>query len=253
MSLKLGIDGHLGLLLIDRPAKRNAFDLAMWQALPGLLDQAEAADDLRVLVVKSAQGGAFCAGADIAELLAHKDDVQWRAQNQQAIATAQHRLARFPRPTVAMVEGDCIGGGCGIALACDLRVATPAARFGITPARLGLVYPLHDIKLLTDLVGPGQAKRMLLTGSLIDAAEAHRINLVETVADDERAIVGPLLAASPFSTQAIKTLVRRVVEGQSDDDAASRAMFVAAFDGADFREGTQAFVEKRMPVFGRPA
>lgn len=251
MTLRLEKNGPVAHLLIDRADKRNAFTIAMWQLLPELLAQAAADPALRVLVVKSAAGGAFCAGADIAELLANKDDAIWRAENQKALNRAQYELTRFPLPTVAMVEGDCVGGGCGIALACDIRVAGPKARLGITPAKLGLVYPLHDIKLLVDLVGPGQARRMLYTGKLLSADEARAIGLVEELADDEAALVAQLTSVSPFSTQAIKGLVRRVLDGQVADDAESLRIFASAFEGADFREGTTAFVEKRASVFGR--
>ncbi|MFN3551467.1 MAG: enoyl-CoA hydratase/isomerase family protein [Novosphingobium meiothermophilum] len=251
MTLRLEKDGQVARLLIDRADKRNAFTIDMWQLLPELLAQASADADCRVLVVKSAQGGAFCAGADIAELLANKDDAAWRAENQKAINRAQYELTRFRLPTVAMVEGDCVGGGCGIALACDMRVAGPKARFGITPARLGLVYPLHDVKLLVDLVGPGQAHRMLYTGMLLGAGEAKAIGLIEELAESEDALVAQLLAASPFSTQAIKGFVRKVLDGQVADDEASLRVFASAFEGADFREGTSAFVEKRKPVFGQ--
>lgn len=242
-------DGKIGQLLIDRADKRNAFTLAMWQAVPSLLEQAAADPSLRLLVVRSAHGGAFCAGADIAELLANKDDAAWRAANQQAINRAQYDLTHFPLPTVAMVEGDCIGGGCGIALACDIRVAGPKACFGITPARLGLVYPLHDVKLLVDLVGPGQARRLLYTGMLIDAAEAHRIGLAEELREDAATLATQILEASPFSTRALKGFVRRVLDGQGEEDGQSLELFASAFEGADFHEGTTAFVEKRKPVF----
>lgn len=251
MTLRLETNGPVAYLLIDRADKRNAFTITMWQLLPQLLAQAAADPALRVLVVKSAAGGAFCAGADIAELLANKDDAVWRAENQKALNRAQYELTRFPLPTVAMIEGDCVGGGCGIALACDMRVAGPKARMGITPAKLGLVYPLHDIKLLVDLVGPGQARRMLYTGMLLGAEEARAIGLVEELADDEAALVAQVTSASPFSTRAIKGLVRCVLDGQVADDAESLHIFASAFEGADFREGTTAFVEKRAPVFGR--
>jgi enoyl-CoA hydratase/carnithine racemase len=251
MTLCLEKNGPVAHLLIDRADKRNAFTIAMWQLLPELLAQAAADPSLRVLVVKSAAGGAFCAGADIAELLANKDDAAWRAENQKAINRAQFELTRFPLPTVAMIEGDCVGGGCGIALACDIRVVGPNARLGITPAKLGLVYPLHDVKLLVDLVGPGQARRMLYTGMLLDADEAQRIGLVEERADDPSALVAQLVGVSPFSTKAIKGFVRNVLDGQVADDAESLRVFASAFEGADFREGTTAFVEKRKPVFGQ--
>ncbi len=249
MTLRLEKHGETAHLLIDRADKRNAFDLAMWTALPRIL--AGAADDpkLRLLVLRSANPGGFCAGADIGELLANKDDPLWRAANQTAINRAQFDLTRFALPTIAFVDGDCIGGGCGLALACDLRVATARARFGITPAKLGLVYPLHDVKLLTDLVGPGQAKRLLYTGSLIDAAEALRIGLVELIGEEIGPLADPVLAASPHSTRQVKGFVRRVLDGQAEDDADTLAIFAQAFTMPDFIEGTTAFVEKRKPDF----
>lgn len=250
MSLRLELDGPTARLLVDRPDKRGAFTLAMWRQLPQLLEEAAALPDLRLLVVQSAQpGGAFCAGADIAELLANKDDAGWLAANQAAINRAQHDLTRFPLPTIAYVEGDAVGGGCGLALACDLRIATTAARFGITPARLGLVYPLHDVKLLVDLVGPGQARRLLYSGQLLDAGEAHRIGLVEMLAGGPSCIQEAIISASRHSTRALKGFVRRVQDGQGADDAETLAIFADAFSGADFAEGTAAFTEKRAPRF----
>ena len=250
MSLRLTREGAVARLLIDRADKRNAFDMAMWEALPALVAEAAADPAVRVLEVRAAEAGtAFCAGADIRELLANKDDADWRAANQAAINRAQWELARADVPTIAFVEGDCVGGGCGIAMACDIRVATPAARFGITPARLGLVYPLHDVKLLVDLVGPGQAKRMLYTGELLAAEEAQRIGLVEIIAGSGDEIASRIAAASGSSTRAIKGFVRRVLDGQVADDAETLATFAAAFTGPDFAEGTAAFVEKRQPDF----
>lgn len=250
MSLRLEMDGAIGRLLIDRADKRNAFTQAMWRDVPRRLAEAAANPALKLLIVQAADaGGAFCAGADIAELLANKDDADWRAANQDAINAAQFALARFPLPTIAFVEGDAVGGGCGLTLACDLRVATPGARFGITPAKLGLVYPLHDVKLLIDLVGAGQARRLLYTAGLIDAAEALRIGLVEAVADSPAAFVQAILANSRHSTRAIKGFVRRVLDGQAGDDDETLAIFAAAFTGADFAEGAAAFVARRKPEF----
>lgn len=252
--LRLDPAGPVARLLIDRPAKRNAFDQAMWEALPGLVGAAMADPAVRVLVVQAAVPGPFCAGADIGEFAARAGDTAWRAANQAAIRATQLALARAAKPVIAVVEGDAVGGGCGIALACDLRVAGPRARFGITPAKLGLVYPLHDTKLLVDLVGPGQAKRLLFTGMLIDAVEAARIGLVEVLADDPSAAADALArsiaAASPHSQRESKAVIRRILDGAADDDAASAGVFDAAFEGADFREGVAAFLARRPPVFG---
>lgn len=248
--LRLVHHGPVARLLIDRPDKRNAFNLAMWRLLPELLAKAEALPTLRLLLLQSATPGLFSAGADIAELMANSDDEGWRAANQAAINATQHRLARFPLPTIAFIDGDAIGGGCGLALACDIRVATPRARLGITPAKLGLVYPLHDVKLLTDLVGPGQARRLLYTGDLLDAAEAHRIGLLEAVAETPDALIASIAANSPHSTRALKGFVRRVLDGQAAEDTASLDIFAEAFTGPDFREGAAAFLARRKPEFG---
>lgn len=249
MSVRLERDGAIARLLIDRADKRNAFNQAMWDALPDLLEQAMQDPAVRVLVLQSAAPGVFCAGADIGELLDRSPDPDWRAANQAGINRAQHTLTRATKPTIAFIDGDCVGGGCGLAIACDLRVATGRTRMGITPAKLGLVYPLHDTKLLVDLVGPAQAKRMLFTGQLLDAAEAHRIGLIDILADDADALAATIAAVSAHSTREIKAIVRRILDGQADDDDATRAAFAQAFTLPDFHEGVAAFLAKRKPEF----
>ncbi len=250
MTIHLEYRGQEAHLLIDRADKRNAMNMAMWQAMPALLDEAQANSKARVLILRSAQGGAFSAGADIRELLANKDDADWRAANQNAINAVQHKLARLSMPTLAFVEGDCIGAGCGLALACDMRIGTQRARFGITPAKLGLVYPLHDVKLLVDLVGPGQARRMLFTGSLLDCDEALSIGLIELIATDPDPMIAALLVASPHAIRENKRMVRKVLDGQVAEDDETAQMFARAFTLPDFAEGTAAFVDKRKPDFG---
>ena len=250
MSLRFERDDPIGRILIYRPDKRNAFNQDMWEALPKLLHQALLDRAVRVIVVQSATPGMFCAGADIGELMAHKDDPVWRAANQAAINNAQYELARAGKPTIAFIDGDCVGGGCGIALACDIRVATPRSRIGITPAKLGLVYPLHDTKLLVDLVGPGQAKKMLYTGELLSAEEALRVGLIEVIGEDADTLAAQIAANSAHSTHEIKGFVRRILDGQADDDADTKRVFAQAFIKPDFLEGSTAFVEKRKPDFG---
>lgn len=252
--IRLEIDGPVARLLIDRPAKRNAMNQAMWEAVPGLVDAAMAERGVRILHVGSAHPGAFCAGADIGEFASGSGDPAWRSRNALAIRGTQIALARAPKPTLAIIDGDAIGGGCGIAMACDLRIASPRARVGITPAKLGLVYPLHDTRLLVELVGPAQARRLLFSAMLIDAAEALRIGLIQVVADDLAAEVAAytanVVAQSPASQRASKAIIQRIVEGAHDDDPVSAAGFESAFTGADFSEGVAAFLGKRQPVFG---
>ena len=252
-ALRLQCEGPVARLLIDRADKKNAFTQEMWEAFPELLGKAMADPQVRVLILQSAAPGIFSAGADIAEFSTGARDPAWRARNQAAIRRAQHELARAPKPTVALIEGVCVGGGCGLAIACDLRVAAPTARLGITPARLGLVYSLHDTKLLVDIVGPSQAKRILFTGTLLDGEEAARIGLVDILAGDAAAATDLLAAsiadASPHSVGSTKRIVRRILDGQVEDDADTLAQFDGAFEGEDFEEGVSAFLAKRAPRF----
>lgn len=253
--IALSFEGTTALLCLNRPEKRNAIDQAMWEALAGQVGAALAVPGVRALVLTSATPGMFCAGADIAEFADCSADVGWRAANQTAIRAAQLAIARAPIPTIAAIDGDCVGGGCGLAIACDIRIAAPAARMGITPARLGLVYSLHDTKLLVDLVGPAHAKHMLYTGQLLSADRALAIGLVNDVASDPvasaRLLADEIAAAAPSSQRQIKAIIRRILDGATDDDPASTAMFDGAFAGPDFAEGVAAFLARRKPEFRR--
>ena len=249
MTLHLEKAGRIGHLLIDRAAKRNAITQAMWETFPRLLAEAMADDDIRVLILRAAEPGAFSSGADIAEFGAGAQDPAWRAANQAAISRAQLDLTHAPKPVIALIEGDCVGGGCGLSLACDLRVATSAARFGITPAKLGLVYSLHDTKLLVDLVGPAQAKRILFTAGLIGAGEAYRVGLVDLLDADAVELAETIAGNSAHSVRQSKAMVRRILDGQAADDAETGALFADAFTLPDFAEGVSAFLAKRKPGF----
>ena len=253
MTLRLERDGAIARLLIDRPARRNAMNQAMWQQLPALVGEAMADEAVRVLILASATPGLFCAGADIDEFARCTGDEAWRIANQAAIRASQYALARAEKPVIAAIDGDCVGGGCGLAIACDLRIAAPAARMGITPAKLGIVYSLFDTKLLVDLVGPARARRILYTGALHHADEALAIGLIDEIAPDPLAAADALArtiaANAQHSVRSAKAIVRRILDGQADDDATTLALFRDAFTLPDFAEGVAAFREKRRPDF----
>ncbi|CAM8668072.1 MULTISPECIES: enoyl-CoA hydratase/isomerase family protein [Sphingomonadaceae] len=253
MTLRLEHDGPVARLLIDRPDRRNAMTQAMWEALPALVGQAMADDAIRVLILASAAPGLFCAGADINEFATCSAQEDWRVANQAAIRASQYVLAHAPKPVIAAIDGDGVGGGCGLAIACDLRIAAPTARLGITPAKLGIVYSLFDTKLLVDLVGPARAKRILYTGALHSADEALSIGLIEEIAPDPlaaaQALARTIAANARHSVQSSKAIVRRILDGQADDDATTLALFRDAFTLPDFAEGVAAFRAKRRPDF----
>jgi enoyl-CoA hydratase/carnithine racemase len=242
-------------LLIDRPAKRNALSRAMLAAIPRLLAQAAQDRGVRVLVVTGGAGRAFSAGADIDEFEAVYATPEATADFTALFAGAQTAMGSFPKPSLAMISGACIGGGCGLALGCDVRIADDSARFGITPAKLGLAYGLEDTKRLTDAVGFEAAFDLLYSARIIDAAEALRIGLVGHVTAPEglQATVSAwtdMVAANARSSLfAVKTMINRVRAGAAEEDAAARGIFTQAFAGPDFAEGRQAFVEKRRPKF----
>ncbi|MFJ8953065.1 enoyl-CoA hydratase/isomerase family protein [Streptomyces sp. NPDC102381] len=226
-------------VVIDHPAKRNAMTDAMWASLPPLLERLAADPEVRVLVLTGA-GDTFCAGADISTL--------GEGSAQGLAVAAEDALAAFPKPTLAVVRGFCVGGGSQLAAACDLRFAADGARFGVTPAKLGIVYPASSTRRLAALVGPATAKYLLFSGELIEAERALRTGLVDEVlpgdALDKRvAEFTRTLAARSQLTQAA---AKEFVTGRTDRDAywAEQARV-----GGESAEGVAAFLERRAPRF----
>lgn len=246
--------GPVATVTLNRPAKRNALSIEMWRRMIALVDELDRDTAVKVVVV-TGSGEAFAAGADIDEFEQSLSDPKLGELVAEVTSSAQRRLARNAKPTIAKIRGACVGGGCGIALCCDLRFADETAKFAITPAKLGLVYSLADTKRLVDIVGPARAKDMLFTGRLLGADEAHRIGLVDRLlaAGDLDAAVAAyaadIAATSQFSARGNKRMVQMIIDGATDDDRDTRRLFVDAFSGADFKEGVTAFIHKRKPVF----
>jgi enoyl-CoA hydratase/carnithine racemase len=246
-------DGAVAVLTIDRPDKRNAMTAGMWAALPALL--AELADDadVRVLVVTGA-GPSFCAGADIADLLGGPDATDPMADVRRDNLAAQSALRAFPRPTIAAIRGHCIGGGVEIAASCDLRFTDATGLFGVTPAKVGVVYAAASTKALIDLVGPATTKYLLFSGELIDAPTALRVGLVDRVlaADDLDAEVHRfaevLAGRSALSQRATKQVVAALLDG-ADGEAVVAPWYRATIAGGELAEGVAAFAARRAPDF----
>ena len=243
-------DGAAATLWLNRPAKRNAVTHAMWKGVAGACEALAADPAVRVLVVRGV-GDHFCAGADIGEL-GTIDPVAYQA----ATRAAEEGLAGFPKPTVAFVTGSCVGGGAEIAIACDLRIADTTARFGITPARLGIVYPSFAIERAVRLLGPAATKHLLYSAELIDTERALRIGLVDevhepTAAAERLAGFTRLLAEerSALTQQASKQLVDAVVADGGIEPALARRWAAEVAASPDPAEGAAAFAERRPPRF----
>jgi enoyl-CoA hydratase/carnithine racemase len=251
MSLSLEIDGAVATLTIDRPAKRNAMSFEMWSALPGLLGEVEADESVRALVIRGTDH--FSAGADISEFTSLRADPGGARRYGAAVHAGERSIATLTKPAIAAVTGVCVGGGCEIALACDLRVAAEDARFGITPAKLGIVYNATSTKRLVDAVGPSWARQILFTGEIIDAATALRIGLVNELCADPVArateLARTMASRSQVSVRGAKTIITRITDGHRDEDESVHALYEASVTSDDYAEGVQAFLEKRPPRF----
>ncbi|TFV86047.1 enoyl-CoA hydratase/isomerase family protein [Blastococcus sp. CT_GayMR16] len=246
-------EGHVARLTIDRPEKRNAMTAAMWAGLPGVLAGLADDADVRVLVVTGA-GPSFCAGADISELLGGPDPADPMAVVRRDNLAAQAALRNFPKPTVAMIRGHCIGGGVEIATCCDLRFADPTGVFGVTPAKVGIVYTPSSTKALLDLVGPAMTKYLLFSGELIDAPTALRVGLVDQLvpADDLEAEVhrfADILASrSALSQRATKETVAALASGSDGEHLVAR-WYRETIAVGELAEGVSAFADRRPPRF----
>jgi len=246
--------GGVATILLNRPKKRNALSLSMWSRIIDLVKEAEEDNDIKVIVL-TGEGKAFAAGADIDEFESVFSDPASAKRTAGVTYDSQKQLSRCSKPTIAMIRGACVGGGCGLALHCDLRIADTTARFGITPGKLGLVYSLQDTKRLLEAVGPSKAKEILYTGKIIDASEALSIGLIDHLVEPELlteavwTLADEIGAASQFSVRATKKILQMILDGTKDDTEETRRLFVDAYAGDDFKEGYQAFKQKRAPKF----
>ncbi|MEZ5826648.1 MAG: enoyl-CoA hydratase [Geminicoccaceae bacterium] len=258
MTEKILIDrtGTVARITFNNPEKRNAMSLEMWQ---GLIDALEGlADDqgLRALVLRGAGGKAFVSGADISKFGSERSSAESVAEYERITDEAQQRLAAFPVPTIAQIDGWCIGGGLAIAVACDIRVCGISARFAIPAAKLGVGYGLFGVGRLVELVGPAMTKEIFFTARQLDAAEALRIGLVNRMVEDgevastAREFATTIAANAPLTIRSIKTITAQALLDADGRDPAFCAKLVAdCFASEDYAEGRRAFLEKRQPVF----
>ena len=247
----------VGVVTFNQPSKHNAISVDMWGGLGEILDEFAADDTLRVVVVTGAGGRAFVSGADISQFEQQRNNADAQRAYDQQTSKGREKLSRFPKPTIAMIRGYCLGGGLAIAMQTDLRIASPDSQFGIPAAKLGIAYGLEGLRNLVSLVGPANARMIMYTGERFGADEALRIGLVNRVvaaADDLENHVFELAQTiannAPLSVAASRlTISQLLLDPQNRDSDAVHRASVACFDSDDYREGRAAFLEKRKPQF----
>jgi enoyl-CoA hydratase len=249
-------EGGVGYVTFNNPERLNAVSLDMWDATKRILDDFAADNDIRVVVLTGAGGKAFVSGADISKFASERANLESsRAYSKRADA-AYSSIYEFPKPTIAMIRGYCIGGGLGLAICCDLRIATDNSRFAVPAAKLGIGYGYVGLKRLTDVVGPAFAKEIFYTARQFDAQEALTMGLINRAvptADLEtnvKSITDMICANAPLTIKAVKYTVGEILKDDSKRNVARTIEMVETCYGSrDFTEGRTAFMEKRKPMF----
>ena len=254
-SLSLHKDGAIGWIVADNPSRMNALTSAMWQAIPEAVGAASLDPDIRVIVLRGSGDKAFSAGADISEFESartgdaakHYDELNDRAFN---------AIVNCPKPVIAMIHGFCLGGGLGIALCCDMRLADHESQFAIPAAKLGIGYNARWIKPILAAVPPARAKEMLFTGRRIRSAEAVDMGLVSSIVPkaeleaNVRSLAAEIASNAPLSIAAAKRAIDELSRRPENPNMAALDEAVqACFISTDYAEGRRAFLEKRKPAF----
>ena len=249
-------DGAIGWITFNNPARHNAVSMSMWESIPPALEAFERDPEVRVVVVRGAGEKAFISGADISEFKEKRSSEEATQAYNAAGDAALRALTEFPKPAVAMIRGYCIGGGCGIAVGCDIRIAADDAVFAIPAGRLGLGYRYDGIRRLIDLVGPSFATEIFFTARKFNAQEAAAMGLINRLvpAAELEAYVrnyAEMIADNaPLTLAAVKrSVLERFKDPEVRDLKRCQDMVDACFASADYIEGRTAFMEKRRPVF----
>lgn len=253
--LKQVTDG-VGVITFNNPDKRNAMSLEMWEGFGEALTALRDDETVRVVIMRGAGGKAFVSGADISQFEKTRHNAAASEHYGKRSAAQRALLADYPKPTIACIQGFCLGGGMQVAMLADIRIAAHDSQFGIPAAKLGIAYGYDGLRHLVSLVGPSWARLLMYTGMRIDSTEALRIGLVERVIPDDQlwgetmAIAETISHNAPLAIKAAKVTIAEVLKDESQRDMdAIKAVGTACMDSADFREGRQAFMDKRKPQF----
>lgn len=248
-------ENHIATLYINRPEKRNAFTFDMWNAIPDLLKTLEEDSDVKVVILRGVDDTSFSAGADISEFRTIRSSVDGAGIYNEANEAAIESLGNFSKPTIAMVQGFCIGGGCEIAVACDFRFSDTTGKFGITPAKLGLIYSMTGTKNLVNLVGSSNAKDILFSARIMNQDEAFRIGLINQIYSPEELVektyeYAALLARNAQLTiRGSKKIINEILNSERKETDEISDLILSSYVSEDYKEGINAFIEKRKPTF----
>ncbi len=250
-AIQITHEGPLAIVTLNRPEKRNALAMPHWQALGAAIRGFAGEEGVRAVVLTGA-GGHFCAGADIGEFDSTRQNAKSGEAYTRAVDSSAEAILGLTKPVIAAIEGSCFGGGCGLAMDCDMRIAAKGARFAIPAAKLNIIYNLRDTRNLLSLAGPGYAKRILFTGEAVDAETALRIGLVdeisETPLEAAKRLALKIAETAPRSVAGAKTLLNALVAGRPAEKLGEQ-LSLRALESEDYKEGRRAFKEKRKPKF----
>jgi enoyl-CoA hydratase/carnithine racemase len=245
------VDDGVATVTLNRPDKRNAMNTALLQGLAACVEDLDRRADVRVVVMRGA-GPAFCAGMDLREM----GERRGAADPESGVTRVLQRVESSRHPTIAMVHGDAIAGGCELALHCDLRIAAESARLGMPLARIGLIVPFPLLQKLVEIIGPAGTRELLFTGRPVDARRAlamgmvHRVVPASDVETATYALARDVAGNAPLSLSGIKaSLLRAVALRERIDHADLDELALRAHRSADAAEGRRAMLEKRAPVF----
>lgn len=249
-------DGGVARLVLDQPNRMNAMSYEMWATLEELVARAEADPAVRAVIVEGEGPRAFCAGADISQFGARRDSDSAARSYDDAYLRGCAAVANAKKPTIGVIRGVCFGGGVGLAMSCDIRLARADARFRVPAARLGLGYAYEGVAALVARLGFGATADLLLSARIVAGEEALRLGLVTALwSEDEferetQAYIERVATNAPLTLRAVKQALIALAQPQAARDvAAVDAAVAACYGSADYREGQRAFAEKRSPVF----
>jgi enoyl-CoA hydratase/carnithine racemase len=249
-------EGHVGFVTFNNPVRHNAVSLDMWETTAHILDDFARDPNIRAVVLHGAGGKAFVSGADISKFESERGTSEAIAKYGVAVERAHASIYEFPKPTIAMIQGYCMGGGLGLAICCDIRIADEHSRFAVPAAKLGLGYEYPGLKRLADVVGISFAKEIFFTARQFDVEEARLMGLVNRVvpaAEIEfyvKSYADTIANNAPLTIQGVKFTLGEVVKDESKRNLGhSYELVRQCFASNDYHEGRKAFMEKRKPFF----